>query len=1013
MTNNTFIDKNRQLSLAQDFEYLREEGMSYIESLAHKLWTDYNAHDPGITILEVLCYAITELGYRNGFDMATLLSNSEGVIKNETFFPAKQILTNAPLTKLDYRKLLIDISGVNNAWLMTHKDTYNDHSYKEPLDSEVALYVNPKEDKLSLKDKDIFGNPLNRLPIRGLNQVILDLSEDLELGQLNEISLDYSWTDDQHLIQVDVLTDYNSWNQNETIRFAHMNSKTKIKFKEQPKKNKNRIELIIESRSDASKTLRLYVLTRDLRMHDAIITHFNDLSNVASIIDMFDQKRKRVMNVLEDVSEILNDNRNLTEDWLCHDTIEVLNVGVCADVDIETSADAEAILAKIEMTVDLLLNPSIRFYTLKQMLDLGKTAREIFSGPSLHHGFLQDDEVIDAQLPDCIHVSDIISALVDIEGIKSVNNVLISAYDRLGDPIPSMSSEQWCLKLNGKVKPVFDAGRSKLLLFRDGIPFIIPPKGKYELVEGLEYLKIENDTYKLQDPKDDFDFPQGNHLQIDNYYSIQNDFPMTYRIGRGEMRDSETNERKAQAKQLKAYLLHFDQLIADFFKQLYHAKDLFALNQINSGLEIDKTYYQAYLKNISGIDSESFWEEIYVDEYKDQIVSDPNEIKRSQYEDDNLFYDRRNRFLDHLISRFSESFNDYVFMMFTMQQNAAGAAELVLQKDELISDKQKFVENYPELSYKRGLGYNYQQEKNDELPWKIASRGGFAKRIAALLGINNFELADIIDNNSATTWSYETDIGSLEFSLTNSLSIPLEEKWELAQMLINNVSAYKVVSFARNSFIFFVNEDNKRIVKLNKEFSTALEAQEFIPKLYQALNSYFENFYCIEHLLLRPLTQDVLTDDDLLNVCLNDDCYSEANNDPYSFKVTVVLPGWLGRFRNRYFRRYAENLIRNEAPAYVLVKICWVGREDMRNFQKSYKKWLTEFCSFRKAYCSKSQDKGLITSYHNSLAQLVKDLKELNTIYDEGTLHDCIESELDNPISLNNSSLGTLKNIEP
>ena len=83
---------------------------------------------------------------------------------------------------------------------------------------------------------------------------ILHVKVGVRLGQLNEISLDYSWTDDQHLIQVDVLTDYNSWNQNETIRFAHMNSKTKIKFKEQPKKNKNRIELIIESRSDASKT---------------------------------------------------------------------------------------------------------------------------------------------------------------------------------------------------------------------------------------------------------------------------------------------------------------------------------------------------------------------------------------------------------------------------------------------------------------------------------------------------------------------------------------------------------------------------------------------------------------------------------------------------------------------------------------------------------------------------------------------------------------------------------------
>ena len=27
-------------------------------------WTDTNAHDPGVTVLEVICYAITDLQYR-------------------------------------------------------------------------------------------------------------------------------------------------------------------------------------------------------------------------------------------------------------------------------------------------------------------------------------------------------------------------------------------------------------------------------------------------------------------------------------------------------------------------------------------------------------------------------------------------------------------------------------------------------------------------------------------------------------------------------------------------------------------------------------------------------------------------------------------------------------------------------------------------------------------------------------------------------------------------------------
>ena len=47
-----------------DFYFLREKGVEYIESLGSSLWTDLNTHDPGMTILEMLCYAITDLGMR-------------------------------------------------------------------------------------------------------------------------------------------------------------------------------------------------------------------------------------------------------------------------------------------------------------------------------------------------------------------------------------------------------------------------------------------------------------------------------------------------------------------------------------------------------------------------------------------------------------------------------------------------------------------------------------------------------------------------------------------------------------------------------------------------------------------------------------------------------------------------------------------------------------------------------------------------------------------------------------
>ena len=47
-----------------DFDKMRKEGIEYIAQLSGKIWTDHNVHDPGITILEMLCYALLDLGYR-------------------------------------------------------------------------------------------------------------------------------------------------------------------------------------------------------------------------------------------------------------------------------------------------------------------------------------------------------------------------------------------------------------------------------------------------------------------------------------------------------------------------------------------------------------------------------------------------------------------------------------------------------------------------------------------------------------------------------------------------------------------------------------------------------------------------------------------------------------------------------------------------------------------------------------------------------------------------------------
>jgi len=91
-----------------------------------------------------------------------------------------------------------------------------------------------------------------------------------------------------------------------------------------------------------------------------------------------------------------------------------------------------------------------------------------------------------------------------------------------------------------------------------------------------------------------------------------------------------------------------------------------------------------------------------------------------------------------------------------------------------------------------------------------------------------------------------------------------------------------------------------------------------------------------------------------------------------------------------------------------LLKICWVGYEDMLNFQKAYKNWLENYRYFRLKYCSRTLTKKDCTVFYQYHKILIEKLKELNTIYPEGNLYDCKLSETTNPIVLGNTSLGTL-----
>ena len=116
------IPKEPKVPDSQNYALLKAAGVYRVQELAGDIWTDYNQHDPGITILEQLCYAITEMAYKSGMSMDDLLYAKREVAfdpKDNAFYQADKVYPCSPLTQMDYRRLLIDhlYPEVKNAWL--------------------------------------------------------------------------------------------------------------------------------------------------------------------------------------------------------------------------------------------------------------------------------------------------------------------------------------------------------------------------------------------------------------------------------------------------------------------------------------------------------------------------------------------------------------------------------------------------------------------------------------------------------------------------------------------------------------------------------------------------------------------------------------------------------------------------------------------------------------------------------------------------------------------------------
>lgn len=1057
MKKSTTINKHRTLPQTQDFTELRRLGLQHIESLASDIWTDYNVHDPGITILEVLCYALTDLAYRTGFKIEDLLTRKpvNGPTEQiKDFFTAAEVLTCNPVTIPDFRKVLIDQEGVQNGWLRNIYRT-------EPLDArDPAFYYKCENDgkayQIKIRENGEDGDFQKKI-LNGLYNVSLQLDEDDRFGDLNTNVLDWditrggvklapakivfklpeveypSWDypiarilqeNDDPLLLPDYL-DINDLNKCELTGYRNVNGNISFDL----------IFTFSGAETISVKGFRLLIGSAfSAAVHESDIeeTFEFDGDPADSFALFFLTRLQKILGVIRRAYCALHRHRSLCEDYVKFSLVRTQEIGICAYIDVKPGADLETVLARIYFEIDRFLAPPVRFYSLKEMLEKGKTAEEIFDGHIMEHGFIDMKELADSDLKSQIHVSDLYRIIMAMEEVVSVRDLLVTNYL---DGRAQTEGEKWCLHLGGPYHLNLSTAKSTVVFYKDLLPY----RAKKDQVEALILnLKAADHRPKFVEVEKDFPVPAGDYKPLEQYYSIQNDFPLVYGIGRDGLPATASAERKARAKQLKAFLMFFDQLLANYLAQLEDAKNQLS---INPGLDIKQTSaVQPLYKRSDEPDREDFPDVAKL--FKDFVDSlpdgtDPDDTNsfqgdwdtftdnpdnrymenlRSIVETKDQFLDRRNRFLDHLIARFSEAFTDYAVLMYDLDGEKKAAAEL-------IPDKEDFLARYPEISSQRGKAFQYKcyKKPDSKTGWQESNVAGLKKRMCKLLGIDaesrrplGFTWEQIREDFPVTgpdedgKYRFKLKMGK-KYVLWSKDTYSTKAKAEAAVWsVIENGADLDNYAIQRKKRAEVRLEIDKKLVARGNTFGSEAKAlgeirtiAGFIKKKYHK-----EGMHIVEHILLRPVKDQVIGTGDIeagyFPECEPDKECRCPVPDYYSFRITIVLPYWPQRFRNMNFREYVEKTIRMETPAHIVPKICWVSPGDMKKFEDVYLAWLGETCKMEPIRYDLSA----------KIKDLIKTLNNLTSVYPRVKLHDCKSAVGDAAVVLDKASLGTFEEDE-
>ena len=832
---------------------LRSELLALIEGYAHDSWTDYNVHDPGVTLGELFAFGVSEAGYVAGLPIADLRAPAEDrPTPPSPDFPAMAVLPCRPLTVSDYRRLLVDLDGVRNAWLA---------SVEGP---DPRVFIDCDRAELTLTPDH---RPEVRL--RGFYQVQVELS-----GEPEE--------------------------------------------------------------AEAETILRL-------------------------------------------ASDTLAAHRNLCEVFLGVERVPLDEVGICADLVVAEEADLDELAAQVYLALETFISPPIPFRTLDELLERGLSPEEIFDGPLLRHGFIEEADLAASERKSELRASDLIQVILDIPGIVAVRKLLMTRY-REGEA--ASAGEAWRLPLDASRAARLSLESSRLVFYKRDLPFLVREEDVRRILDELRASTL----HEKQAPRPPLlPLPEGRPRRIEAFKTLLNLLPINYGVGLAGLPHGSPTARLAQARQLKGYFLLGELLLSGQRAQLGRLPEILSLWRSGSVVMASPPGQLQDFEAISGgRDPTAFALAL-----QPTIEPEGDRVRR------------RMALFDHWLARLEEPFDPYVPV-------SAGRTRQA-DPERLLADKARLLGALPGLAHDRAAAVNLCVD-----PSEPGNLSGLERKLHALLGTslalgNALEIFQVSAPPEIPTWRFRIRDAANAVRLEGVRAFLTREGAEseasTAARNATDSGRYLPETAAGGQFGFLLTDSTgEALARPPANFGSEAARNAAMA----ASVAYFRTFppdielHLLEHILLRPRVGSTR----FLPLCDPEPGPGGAcpTDDPYTFRATLVLPSWPARFANLFFREYLEGIAREQTPAHVFLKICWLTRAQMDAFRTAWLAWRLDLV----AECA-GQPNGLPQSQD----ALIEVWLQLRSQFPVATLHDCADGDDDNPVVLDKSLLGTLQEESP